>query len=212
MKEATLQSIRMAKAEYRPFKHWTLSGILSDRIRQKLDALPFEPPDKYAPDGARDTSKNGTFVNREAMAKFPCLEEVAAVFSDANVVESLEHMLDRHLRPSFLRIGFYVDSDGFWLTPHTDLAVKLLTLVVFVSKEIPNDPIGTDLYSANGEWQLTVPSENNAGLLFMPATDTFHGLERRRIVGKRKTMIVNYVTDGWINRHELTCHLSQPAD
>jgi len=49
----------------------------------------------------------------------------------------------------------------------------------------------------------TAPYRRNAGLIFIPGSDTWHGFHRRPIVGVRRSLIVNYVKPEWRSRHEL---------
>ena len=47
------------------------------------------------------------------------------------------------------------------------------------------------------------PGTFNAGLVFIPGADTWHGFARRPIRGVRRSVIINYVKPEWRARHEL---------
>ena len=49
----------------------------------------------------------------------------------------------------------------------------------------------------------TTPYRRNAGLIFIPGADTWHGFHKRPIQGVRKTVIMNYVTADWRARDQL---------
>jgi hypothetical protein len=40
-------------------------------------------------------------------------------------------------------------------------------------------------------------------MVFVPSNRTYHGFERRRIEGVRKSVIINYVTNEWRAREQL---------
>ena len=46
------------------------------------------------------------------------------------------------LRDSHLRIEYCLDTDGFWLEPHTDIGAKLFTMLVYLSREARQRSLG----------------------------------------------------------------------
>jgi hypothetical protein len=118
------------------------------------------------------------------------------------VLAALASLTGVVLAGSFLRIEFALDLEGFWLEPHTDLGVKLLTL--FLQLGLPGqEHLGTDLYRDPATWAERVPFVWNAALLFAPSERSWHGFEPRPIVGVRRSVIVNFVTSEWRSREEL---------
>lgn len=201
--KSVLHSLLHSQVELNPFRHWLLRDFFSISIYDNLVALPLTPPDRYDSDGKRSGSKNPFFFNKETCVKFDVCDEVVAIFQAKKVVSTLEKLCSINLHGSYLRIGYYVDKEGFWLEPHTDLSVKLITMTVYLSKEIPSEDIGTDLFDIDKRKISTVPSENNNGLIFLPAENTWHGLNRKSFTGLRKILIINYVTEDWLSRQEL---------
>ncbi len=63
--------------------------------------------------------------------------------------------------------------------------------------------LGTDIMDAAGQVLGRAPGSFNAGLIFVPGPDTWHGFTRRPIRGVRRSLIVNYVRPEWRSRHEL---------
>ena len=94
-------------------------------------------------------------------------------------------------------------SSDLWLEPHTDIGAKMLTLLIYLSDHPDAAQWGTDVMDAAGTVHATAPGVFNAGLMFVPGADTWHGFTRRRIDGVRRSLIVNYVTPAWRSRHEL---------
>ena len=63
--------------------------------------------------------------------------------------------------------------------------------------------VGTDIYDADKQHVTQSPFESNGALIFVPADNTYHGVEPRTIEGIRKSIIINYVTDEWRAREQL---------
>ena len=87
------------------------------------------------------------------------------------------------LKTGRLRIEYCQDVDGFWLEPHLDIPAKLLTLLVYLSDDPRLADAGTDVYDASPDtvpWRAR-PIRRNAGLLFVPGDDTWHGFTTRPI-------------------------------
>jgi hypothetical protein len=107
------------------------------------------------------------------------------------------------LASTYLRVEAAQDKDGFWLEPHTDLGVKAFTMLLYVSKHPQHATLGTDIYDADKKHVGRSPFAPNAAMVFVPSDTTFHGIERRRIEGVRRSVIVNYVTAEWRAREQL---------
>ncbi len=118
-------------------------------------------------------------------------------------VKKLERIGGICLTGSFLRIEYCQDVDGFWLEPHRDLGVKLLTIQTYLSIGAESKKWGTDLLDANLRVVSTTSFTFNCGLMFVPGENTWHGFRKRPIKGVRRSMIVNYVSKEWRNTHQL---------
>src|SRR5690606_3520048 len=95
------------------------------------------------------------------------------------------------------------DTNGFWLEPHTDLGVKLFTLLLYASREPSHADLGTDIYDTEKRHVGRSPFKANGAMVFVPSDITFHGFEARPIEGVRKSVIVNFVTNDWRAREQL---------
>ena len=76
-------------------------------------------------------------------------------------------------------------------------------MLIYLSDEPGSEAWGTDILDGDLNLVATTPYRRNAGLVFVPGADTWHGFHKRRIVGVRRSLIVNYVAPDWRSRHEL---------
>ncbi|OYV33337.1 MAG: hypothetical protein B7Z81_11520, partial [Acidocella sp. 20-61-6] len=107
-------------------------------------------------------------------------------------------------------IEYCQDVDGFWLEPHRDIAVKLFTMLIYVSEDPALFDAGTDIYDDTPAHNLvaSVPYEKNRGLIFIPGAASWHGFSKRPIRGLRQSLIINYVSPDWRAVDELAVSLS----
>jgi hypothetical protein len=188
-----------------PFRHWLLNHILPDATCKAIDALPAEPPVIIDTAGKREThNSTRLFFNPLQRAAHPVCDEVATALQSDPVVHHLASLCDVDLAGSFLRMEYCLDTDGFWLEPHTDIGAKLLTMLIYLSGDPGAHAWGTDILDGPERLVLTTPYQRNFGLIFVPAADTWHGFHRRKIDGVRRSLIVNYVKPEWRSRNELT--------
>jgi len=187
-----------------PYRHWLLENMLPDDTCAEIDALPVEPPAIEDTFGKRETN-NGSrlFFNAEQIGAHRVCADVAHGFQSSGVVRRLSEECGVDLEGSSLRIEYCLDTDGFWLEPHTDIGAKLFTMLVYLSDDSGTELWGTDLYDGPTKWVGTSPYRRNSGLIFVPAANTWHGFRKRKITGVRRSLIVNYVKPEWRSRHEL---------
>jgi hypothetical protein len=187
-----------------PFRHWSLANVLPDTCAARLAGL--EPPGEAVGDGGgrRETHNDRRVFLTPALqdADADC-RDLAQALHAPRVVAALATRCGTCLNGTRLRIEYCRDHDGFWLEPHTDIGAKLFTLLIYLNTPPPAEDWGTDLYDTHGNLAGTAPSHANAGVAFVPGTDTWHGYRRRPITGVRRTLIVNYVVPDWRSVHEL---------
>lgn len=194
-----------------PFRYWFLRDVLPAGEAAQVCRLPFVPPELGDTHGRRETNNaSRTFFSQEQATQHPVIQSISGAFQDRAIVEAIENCFELALTGSYLRIECCQDTDGFWLEPHTDIAAKLLTMVVYLSTGPEAEAWGTDLYDAKLRPAGRAPSEFNKGLVFIPANDTWHGFAKRPIHGVRKSLIINYVREDWRSRHEL-CFPDRPC-
>lgn len=187
-----------------PYTHWHLHEVLPGATVERVLDLPFEPQQVGDVSGKRELH-NATrkYFDAETNAQYDVCGAIAAAFQDPIVVGSLARAFDVDLDGTCLRIEYAADTDGFWLEPHTDLGVKRLTFLYYMSREPGQEDLGTDIYWSKERHWGRAPFVSNSALVFVPASDTWHGFERRPIKGIRKSLIINYVTREWRAREQL---------
>jgi hypothetical protein len=187
-----------------PFRHWLLSGILPEGMCAALVGLPIPPPLVADTLGKRETNNaTRSYANAENRARFPVCKDLAQALQDGPAPRAIERTCGVDLAGTSLRIEYCQDSDGFWLEPHTDIGVKKLTFLIYLSGGPGTEGLGTDLMDPQGNVLGTAPYAPNRGLIFVPGSDTWHGFRRRPIPVVRRSLIVNYVGPEWRARHEL---------
>ena len=202
--DTMLKSIETSKRSDEPYKHWFLKGCLPQDVADAILALPFEAPELGGISGKREVH-NATrkYFDQENMGKFPVCKAFNEAFQNPRLTKRIAEFFGAKLDGSYLRVEFAQDTDGFWLEPHTDLGVKVFTMLLYMSKDEQHKELGTDIYDINKKHLGRSPFESNAAMIFVPSDITYHGFEPRKITGVRKSVIVNYVTNEWRAREQL---------
>ena len=199
-----IKSIDSAKQSEQPYRNWSLKTCFPPHVVDDILALPFEAPSLEGVSGKRELHNNTRrYFDADNRKLFPVCEAVAQAFQDKRVTSHIEKTFGTDLKGTYLRIEFAQDIDGFWLEPHSDLGVKLFTMLLYLSKDPSHHDLGTDIYDTNKKRVGRSPFAPNAAMIFVPADDTFHGFEQRPIKGVRTSLIINYVTDEWRAREQL---------
>ncbi len=187
-----------------PYPHWFLEGCLPAEVTREVTALPFPPPELGGVSGKRELHNNTRkYFDAENKLAFPVVDAVSEAFQSKAMTSAIEKKFGIDLKGSYLRIEYAQDIDGFWLEPHTDLGVKLFTLLLYLSDDPSHKDLGTDVYDAGKNHVARSPFAANAAMIFVPSGHTYHGFEKRPIKGVRKSAIINYVTSEWRAREQL---------
>lgn len=199
-----VRSVDTAKRSDRPYTNWSLLHCFPADVVDDILALPFEAPSLDGVSGKRELHNNTRkYFDAENRKLFPVCEAVADAFQDKRVTSHIENVFGTNLKGSYLRIEFAQDIDGFWLEPHTDLGVKVFTMLLYLSKDPSHADLGTDIYDFNKKQVGRSVFVSNAAMVFVPSNNTYHGFEKRKIVGVRTSLIINYVTNEWRAREQL---------
>jgi hypothetical protein len=202
--KSMLASIENAKSTRTPYKHWFLTNCLPGDVVDAILDLPFGAPPLEGVSGKRELHNNTrTYFDADNMDRFAVCKALNDAFQSRTLTERIAEHFGTDLHGSYLRVETAQDTDGFWLEPHTDLGVKLFTMLLYMSKDASHADLGTDLYDAQKNHAGRSPFESNGALVFIPSDITYHGFERRRIEGVRKSVIINYVTEAWRAREQL---------
>ena len=199
-----LASIDAAKPHATPYRHWFLRECLPAEAVTTINGLPFPAPALGGVSGKREVH-NATrkYFDAENMAHHPVCKAVNDAFQSPRLTARISSAFGTNLKGSYLRVEFAQDTDGFWLEPHTDLGVKVFTMLLYLSTEPQHASLGTDIYDTSKKHVGTSPFESNGCMIFVPSDITYHGFEKRPITGVRKSVIINYVTNEWRAREQL---------
>jgi hypothetical protein len=205
--ETFLACLSHAKHVRSPFDYWLLKDALPQDDIAAIAALPFAPPASAMFDGKRETNNSTrVFFNPENQERFAVCRRIVAGFQDPRVRAAIEAETGADLSGAHLRIEYCQDTEGFWLAPHTDIAVKKFTMLVYLSDDPRLANAGTDVHEGPPEYRYvcSAPYGRNLGLIFIPGANSWHAVGRRPLHGAiRKSIIVNYVTSAWRDRFEL---------
>lgn len=199
-----LASIAGSQRNDTPYKHWFLEGCLPEAAVDEVLGLPFEAPALGGISGKRELhNATRTYFDQANMERHAVCKAFNDAFQDKQLTGRFESFFGTDLTGSYLRVEYAQDTGGFWLEPHTDLGVKLFTMLLYMSKDAQHADLGTDIYDSEKRHVGRSPFSPNGALVFVPSTDTFHGFEPRNIPGVRKSIIINYVTNEWRAREQL---------
>ncbi len=159
-------SLAFAKRFDIPFVHFHAEQLFPAAVSAALAALPItlRPPAS----GKREWVRDRVYFNPSRCARHAVLDAVALAFQSPAIAGGLGSLCGTSLRGTFLRLEYAVDTDGFWLEPHTDLGVKKFTGLIPLSGGNGAANLGTDLYRSPTEHFGRAPFEPNTGLLFVP--------------------------------------------
>ncbi len=134
------------------------------------------------------------FVSKENATQFPHLIKFINELQSKETHQTISKMIDRDLSNSYVRVEVICDREGFWLKPHCDIKEKLMSGLIFVNNTNESEDLGTDFYNEKLEKVKTLPYRNNYGYLFTSGPNTWHGMEKKKILKERRCLQVNYVT------------------
>ena len=205
--------IKQSKKYDFPFDHWEYSNALSDSAIEEIVTADIPDVSKHnlnydgtrAIDGGQGEFREGIsdggkalkfrcFITKENAFKFPNLVKFIEELQSKETYETISSMINKDLSNSYVRVEVICDREGFWLKPHCDIKEKLMSGLIFVNKENESYDLGTDFYNEKLEKVKTVPYKHNYGYLFSSGPNTWHGMEKKKIVKERRCIQVNYVT------------------
>jgi hypothetical protein len=203
-KTSLIAAFARARTDATPYPHWLLDGVFPPGMTEALRRLPFASPDLGGVSGKRELHNDQRrYIDADNIARFDVCAAVADAFQSSDVVAAIEAATGAALGGGYLRLEYAQDADGFWLEPHTDLGVKLVTMLIYLCDSPEQAELGTDMFSDPLTWARRPPFIDNTALVFVPGPNTWHGLTPRRISGVRKSIIMNYVTNDWRDREQL---------
>ena len=195
------------------FTHWELNEPLTEeQVNEIVNAdiaNPIEHNLNYdgtrAIDGGEGNFRQGIvdggkalkfrcFVTKENSNNFPHLTKFINELQNKETTKKVSELTGKDLSNSYVRVEVICDRQGFWLKPHCDIKEKLMSGLIFVNKTNESEDLGTDFYNEKLEKVKTLPYKHNYGYLFTSGPNTWHGMEKKKIVKERRCIQVNYVT------------------
>ena len=199
-----LEALKNSEEHATPYRHWFVKNLFPEKTVDEIEALTFPVPDLDGVSGKRELHNElRHYFDQPNIHRVPVIRNISSALQSSPFIHGLEAFFDINLTSTYLRIEYAQDNDGFWLQPHTDLGVKKLTVLIYMSGDEGHDTLGTDIFNADKSWATRTPFEVNSALAFVPGDDTYHGFQKRTINGVRKSLILNYVTDAWRDREQL---------
>jgi hypothetical protein len=195
-------ALRGAVPLQEPWRHWQLANVLPAVVLRELARLPLSPASSEGPSGRREyRNEQRVYFERINMARFSAMRRIAEAMQSPAVVSAVYKAFAAPIENAFLRIEYALDTDGFWLEPHTDIGAKKFTCFVYLDGA---DDLGTDLYADPQIFAGRVAFLPNSALAFVPGENTWHGFAPRPIAGARRSLIINYVGAEWRAREQLS--------
>ena len=196
-----------------PFQHFEINEPLTEEAIKEISNAEIADPRnenlKYdgtrALDGGDGAFRSGIkdggkakklrcYVTKENSNQFPNLTKLIEELRSEKVYKKIGSLIGKDLSNSYVRLEVICDREGFWLKPHCDIKEKLLSGLIFVNNVNESEDLGTDFYNEKLEKVKTVPFKHNYGYMFTSGPNTWHGMEKKKIVKERRCVQVNYVT------------------
>ena len=198
------RALRQARRDDQPYRHWNLDAVLPESLAIGVLLLPIAPPLVGDNHGVRDR-ENGKriFFTPDLRARFPVCQKFAEAMQRPEIARLFEETCGIKAAGGFLRMEYIQDTDGAWLEPHRDIPEKLFSMVIYLCTGPEAKDWGTDIYDDKKRWIGRTSAAFNSAVIFVPGPNTWHGFERRPIVGVRRLMEINYVRPDWRDRDQL---------
>ena len=199
-----IHALAASRRDEQPYRHWLLKETLPESVGFNIIALPIIPMDCRGCDGTRiqDNSKR-TFFDVPNQARYPVLGLLARAMQTEAVTRQIEQVCETDLTGSYLRLEYIQDTDGAWLEPHPDIKEKIFSSVVYLFTGPDMADWGTDIYDRDKRWVGRATGDFNSSVIFLPTPYTWHGYDKRPIVGIRRLLEINYVRGDWRDRGQL---------
>ena len=188
-----------------PFRHWKMKDVLPVEVCTALLVMPIAPALLGVTDGTRGSyNSKRTFLTPALQADYPVCAALAQALQRPDVARTMARTCDIDVAGGYLRMEYMQDLDGSWLEPHRDIPEKLFSMVVYLCTGPEAKTWGTDIYDAEKRWVARSPGTFNSGVIFVAGPATWHGFDKRPIIGVRRLMEINYVHPSWRDRDQLS--------
>jgi hypothetical protein len=194
-----------------PYRHWRLVDVLPEDLAIGLIALPIAPMVVDDCRGVRDVDNSKrTFLTPWLRSRFEACDRFAEALQRPDVARLVAKTCEIDVEGAYLRMEYIQDIDGAWLVPHCDVPQKLMSMVIYLCTGPDAPEWGTDIYDAERRWAGRASAEFNSAAIFIPGKNTWHGFEKRKLIGIRRLFEINYVHPSWRDRDQL-CYPDRPV-
>ena len=196
-----------------PFEHWEHNEALSEGSIQEIISVDIADVNQHnlkydgtrAIDGGAAEFREGIasggkaikfrcFITKDNVKKFPEMLKLIRELQSKQTYKKISSLINKDLKNSYVRVEIICDREGFWLKPHCDIKEKIISCLLFVNQFNESEDLGTDFYNEKLEKVKTIPYRNNYGYFFTSGPNTWHGMEKKKIVKERRCLQVNYVS------------------
>ncbi|NDU93060.1 MAG: 2OG-Fe(II) oxygenase [Ferrovum sp.] len=199
------RALRDSQIAATPYRRWNMTNVFPENMCLGILTLPIAPPlidDCY---GVRDRhNEKRTFFTPGLQRDFPTCAVFAEAMQRPEVARAFNQICNVPVEGSYLRIEYIQDLDGTWLEPHRDIKEKLFSMVVYLCTGPHAREWGTDIYDDEKRWIGRSSAEFNSAVIFIAGPNTWHGFDKRPIIGVRRLMEINYVHHSWRDRDQLS--------
>lgn len=186
-----------------PYRRWSMTDAFPEALSTAILILPIAPPMLGATDGTRNAyNARRTFFTPDLRSQFPVCENLCQALMRTDVARQFERTLEVDAHGTFVRVEYIQDTDGAWLEPHRDVPEKIFSMVLYLCTGPNAKDWGTDIYDDDKQSVGRSSAEFNSAAIFKAGRNTWHGFDKRPIVGVRRLMEINYVRD-WRDRDQL---------
>ena len=167
-----LKSISSSTCSKTPYPNWNLSQCLPEEVVNEILNLPFPVPDLAGVSGKRELhNATRNYFDQPNMLRYPVCLAFNEAFQDPRLTTRIESYFNTNLRGTYLRVEYAQDTGGFWLEPHTDLGVKVFTMLLYLSEDPRHANLGTDIYDINKKHVGRSPFAPNTAFVFVPSDE-----------------------------------------
>ena len=202
--------MREARLRDTPYRHWLLKDVFPEQLAIGILMLPIAPPFIDDCGGVRDRHNDKrSFFTPLLQSQFPVCAALAHAMQAPKLARLFRNVLGIDAEGSYLRMEYIQDVNGAWLEPHRDVPEKLFSMVIYLCTGPEAKNWGTDIYDHNRKWVGRSSADFNTAVIFVPGPDTWHGFDKRPILGVRRLLEINYVRSNWRDRNQL-CFPDRP--
>ncbi len=200
-----IAALRNSRRAEKPYRRWILADVFPENVAAGILMLPIAPPSIDDCYGVRDKHNDKrSFFTPALQSSFPVCARLAEALQQREAAAAFHDVCGIAAEGAYLRMEYIQDTDGAWLEPHRDIPEKLFSMVIYLCTGPEAKDWGTDIYDDDRRWIGRSSAEFNSAVIFVAGPNTWHGFDKRPIIGVRRLMEINYVSPTWRDRDQLS--------